>query len=140
MSRRIRIETAYAPALPPVLGNAGQLQQVFVNLVMNASQAMEDRPECVLSIAATLQGDHLAFTVSDTGTGMTPEVLGKIFTPFFTTKPIGRGTGLGLSVSQRIVKQHRGAILVRSEPGKGTTFTVLLPVAPTAPAAPPPAA
>jgi signal transduction histidine kinase len=137
MSRQIRVETAFAPGLPPGLGNAGQLQQVFVNLVMNASQAMEGRPECVLAIAATLQGDHLAFTVSDTGTGMTPEVLGKIFTPFFTTKPLGQGTGLGLSVSQRIVKQHRGAILARSEPGKGTTFTVLLPVAPIAAAAPP---
>jgi len=140
MTRRIRVEMAFARGLPPVHGNAGQLQQVFVNLVMNASQAMQDRPERVLTIAATLEGDHVAFTVSDTGTGMTPEVLGKIFTPFFTTKPRGQGTGLGLSVSQRIVKQHHGAILVRSEPGKGTTFTVLLPVAPAAPAAPPPAA
>ena len=137
MSRQIRTETSYAPGLPPVLGNAGQLQQVFVNLVMNASRAMEDCPARVLAVAATLEGDHLAFTIRDTGTGMTPEVLGKVFTPFFTTKPRGQGTGLGLSVSQRIVKQHHGAILVRSEPGKGTTFTVLLPVAPVAPAAPP---
>ena len=136
-SRQIRTETSYAPGLPPVLGNAGQLQQVFVNLVMNASRAMEDCPARVLAVAATLEGDHLAFTIRDTGTGMTPEVLGKVFTPFFTTKPRGQGTGLGLSVSQRIVRQHHGAILVRSEPGKGTTFTVLLPVAPVAPAAPP---
>ncbi len=139
MLGRIQVETAYAPDLPPVLGNAGQLQQVFVNLVMNASRAMEDRPERVLTVGATLEGDHLAFTVRDTGTGMTPEVLGKVFTPFFTTKPHGQGTGLGLSVSQRIVKQHHGAILVRSEPGKGTTFTVLLPAAPAAPTAPSPA-
>lgn len=131
MTKRVRVETAYAPGLPHVLGNAGQLQQVFVNLVMNASQAMEDRPERVLTIGATLEGDHVAFTFSDTGTGMAPEVLGKIFTPFFSTKPRGHGTGLGLSVSQRIVKQHHGAILVRSEPGKGTTFTVLMPVAPS---------
>lgn len=130
MTMKVQVATAYARGLPPVLANAGQLQQVFVNLVMNASQAMEDRPERLLAIGATLEGEHVAFTFSDTGTGMEPEVLGKIFTPFFTTKPRGRGTGLGLSVSQRIVKSHGGAILVRSEPGKGTTFTVLLPVAP----------
>jgi signal transduction histidine kinase len=140
MTKRIRVETAFARGVPPVLGNAGQLQQVFVNLVMNASQAMQDRPERVLTIAASLEDEHLAFRFGDTGTGMTPEVLGRIFTPFFTTKPRGQGTGLGLSVTQRIVKQHHGAILVRSDPGKGTTFTVLLPVAPAAPAVPPPAA
>jgi two-component system, NtrC family, sensor kinase len=100
MMRQIRVETAFAPGLPPVLGNAGQLQQVFVNLVMNASQAMEDRPERVLSLGATLEGDGVSFTVRDTGTGMAPDVLEKIFAPFFTTKPRGQGTGLGLSVSR----------------------------------------
>jgi two-component system NtrC family sensor kinase len=130
ISKGIRVELAIGHGLPQVLGNAGQLQQVFVNLVMNAGQAMENRPERILTIAARLEGDYLAFTVSDTGTGMTPEVLGKIFAPFFSTKPRGQGTGLGLSVSQRIVKQHHGAILTRSEPGRGTTFTVLLPILP----------
>jgi signal transduction histidine kinase len=131
MSKEVRVEMALT-RLPPVLGNAGQLQQVFVNLVMNAGQAMVGRSERVLTITAQLEDDHVAITFGDTGTGMTPEVVGKIFTPFFSTKPRGQGTGLGLSVSQRIVKQHHGTILFRSEPGKGTTFTVLLPVAPAA--------
>lgn len=130
MSKGIRVETAIPPGLPLVLGNEGQLQQVFVNLVMNASQAMQDRPERNLSIAARLEGDRLAIAVGDTGEGMPPEVLEKIFTPFFSTKPRGQGTGLGLSVSHRIVTQHQGAIRIESEPGKGTTFTVFLPVAP----------
>ncbi len=138
MSKQVRIEMAVA-RLPLVLGNAGHLQQVFVNLIMNASQAMLGGPERVLSIASGLEDDHVAITISDTGTGMTLEVLGKIFTPFFSTNPRGLGTGLGLSVSQRLVKQHHGAILVKSEPGLGTTFTVLLPVVPAASAAPPPA-
>jgi two-component system, NtrC family, sensor kinase len=130
--KRIAIETDFARGLPTVVGNAGQLQQVFVNLVMNAVQAMEARPERILTLGARLEGEQVAFTVGDTGAGMTPEVLARIFTP----KPRGQGTGLGLSVSQRIVKQHHGAIQVRSEPGKGTTFTLLLPIAPTGPTAP----
>ncbi len=132
MSKQIRVEMTAAPGLPHVLGNSGQLQQVFVNLVMNAGQAMQGGPKRVLTIATSLQGENLAITISDTGTGMTPEVIDKIFTPFFTTKPRGQGTGLGLSVSQRLVKQHHGAIQVRSEPGQGTTFTVLLPTVPVA--------
>jgi signal transduction histidine kinase len=131
MSKEVRVEMALT-RLPPVLGNAGQLQQVFVNLVMNAGQAMVGRPERVLTITARLEDDHVAITFGDTGTGMTPEVVAKIFTPFFSTKPRGQGTGLGLSVSQRIVKQHHGTILFQSEPGKGSSFTVLLPVAPAA--------
>jgi two-component system, NtrC family, sensor kinase len=130
LSKGIRVEMTVPPGLPRVLGNAGQLQQVFVNLVMNAAQAMKDRPERILSIGARLEGHHVAFTVGDTGTGMGPEVLEKIFTPFFSTKPRGQGTGLGLSVSKRIVTQHHGDILIQSQPGKGTIFTVLLPAAP----------
>lgn len=137
MSKQVRVEMTAAPGLPPVLGNAGQLQQVFVNLVMNASQAMQGCPVRVLTVATSLQGERLAITISDTGAGMGPEVLDQIFRPFFTTKPRGQGTGLGLSVCQRIVKQHLGSIQVRSEPGQGTTFTVLLPTAPVASPPPP---
>ena len=128
LTKQIGVEMAVA-RLPPVIGNAGQLQQVFVNLVMNACQAMQGRPERILSVSARLEGEQIALAIGDTGTGMTPEVLDRIFTPFFTTKPRGQGTGLGLSVSHRIVKQHDGTIRVESVPGRGTTFTVLLPVA-----------
>lgn len=136
MTKQIGVEMAIA-RLPQVIGNAGQLQQVFVNLVMNASQAMQGRPERTLSVSARLDGERIALAISDTGAGMTPEVLARIFTPFFTTKPRGQGTGLGLSVSHRIVTQHDGTILVESVPGRGTTFTVLLPVARDASAPPP---
>ncbi len=125
--KRIQVETSLPDGLPPVLGNANQLQQVVVNLVMNAVQVMEGQPRKVLGVAAAAQGDAVAISVRDTGTGIRPEDRDKLFRPFFTTKPPGQGTGLGLSVSLRIVRQHRGEIRVESEPGQGTTFSVVLP-------------
>ena len=109
----------------PVLvnGNSNHLQQVLVNLMLNAVQAMQ--PDGHLDLVVSGQGKEARIVVSDTGGGITPEALTHIFDPFFTTK--NEGTGLGLSLSYAIVKDHGGDIEVASEPGKGTTFTIIFP-------------
>jgi len=122
-----RLETDLAPSLPQILGNANQLQQVLMNLLINAQQAMEGTPGQVSVHTRRSDGGGVEVHVRDTGPGMTREVLDKIFEPFFTTKPSGRGTGLGLSVSFGIIKDHSGEIAVESIPGRGTTFTISLP-------------
>ncbi len=114
-------------ALPPISFHPTQLSQVFTNLLVNAAQAMETRGE--IRIRTRHEGNDVVVEIADTGKGMTPETLSKLFTPFFTTKPRGQGTGLGLSVSYGIITRHKGRIDVQSEPGKGSTFIVRLPVA-----------
>jgi signal transduction histidine kinase len=118
--------------VPPVRGSEARLGQVFVNLVVNAAQAIPDgqAKKHQIRVATRLQDpDRVAIDVSDTGCGISPEHLSRIFDPFFTTKPVGLGTGLGLAVSHRIVSALGGEIKVDTEIGKGTTFSVLLPVA-----------
>jgi two-component system NtrC family sensor kinase len=112
--------------LPPVECLPFQLNQVFLNLLVNAAQAIPERGTITLRTAC--DGDNVSVAVTDTGVGMSPEVRDRIFDPFFTTKPIGKGTGLGLSVAYGIVDKHGGRIEVDTAPGKGTTFTVRLPV------------
>ncbi|WLG58104.1 ATP-binding protein [Pseudomonas extremorientalis] len=120
----------YAP-LPEIECLASQLNQVVMNLVINAAQAMG--PERgTITISNGVEGEHVWLEVADNGCGIAPESVQKIFDPFFTTKPVGEGTGLGLSLSYGIVKKHRGDISVSSEPGKGTTFRVVLPIRQTA--------
>ena len=104
-----------------------RIEQVLINFILNGIQAMEEGG--VLSIRACRESNEadFYFEVSDTGKGIPPEDLGKIFDPFFTTKDVGKGSGLGLSVSHGIIEQHGGRIEVKSEVGKGTTFTVFLP-------------
>jgi PAS domain S-box-containing protein len=111
-----------------------QISQVFTNLFINAAQAMEERGE--LRITTRHEGDEVVVRVADTGSGMTPETLARLFTPFFTTKPAGKGTGLGLSICYGIIHRHQGRIEVQSEPGRGSTFTVRLPVSPEPPKGP----
>ncbi|QRN94021.1 PAS domain-containing protein [Archangium violaceum] len=113
--------------LPPVSCHPTQLAQVFTNLLVNAAQAMDTKGE--IRIRTRHEGEEVVVEISDTGKGMTQETLSKLFTPFFTTKPRGQGTGLGLSVSYGIITRHKGRIDVQSEPGKGSTFTVRLPAA-----------
>jgi PAS domain S-box-containing protein len=113
--------------LPPVRCHLGQINQVFMNLLVNAAQAIEDRGKITLSSGA--QGPWAWVSIEDTGKGMTPEVMKRIFEPFFTTKPVGKGTGLGLSLSYDMVKKHGGHIDVSSQPGLGTCIKVWLPVA-----------
>ncbi|WP_175815420.1 histidine kinase [Burkholderia diffusa] len=112
--------------VPQVECLPSQLNQVFMNLLVNAAHAIPARG--VITIRTSSDGEQVSIAISDTGTGMTPDVVRRIFDPFFTTKPVGQGTGLGLSVSHGIVERHHGAIDVTSEPGRGTTFCVRLPI------------
>lgn len=122
---RVRIEKRLSP-VPAIRGNANQLQQVLMNLLINAQQALEPDGGTV-RIATGVSGGFLELRVSDTGPGIPPELRPKIFEPFFTTKPAGKGTGLGLSVTYGIVRDHKGEIRIESEPGQGTTFVLTFP-------------
>jgi iron only hydrogenase large subunit-like protein len=108
-------------------GDSDQLQQVFINLVNNACEAMEESPEKLLSIKISEDENYLITEIKDSGLGIEKENFSKVFTPFFTTKKIGKGTGLGLAITYGIIKMHNGFINFQSEPGKGTTFIVKLP-------------
>jgi signal transduction histidine kinase len=107
-------------------GNHDKLQQLFINLVINAIDAMPDGGKLQVSVAEA-GGDRLEVCVRDTGHGMSPEVAARVFEPFFTTKPAGRGSGLGLIVAKGIVSDHGGTIAVASTPGRGTEFKIVLP-------------
>jgi signal transduction histidine kinase len=112
--------------MPEIECMPSQLNQVFMNLLVNAAHAIAERG--TITIVAETVGDEVRVAITDTGSGIAPEVLGRIFDPFFTTKPVGQGTGLGLSLSYGIVRRHGGRIDVESEPGVGTTFRVWLPI------------
>jgi signal transduction histidine kinase len=120
-------------ATPIVQGDETKLTQVFVNLLVNAAQAMQDvtpyRNEIELR-CGTDQVGHAVVEIHDTGCGIPDELQARVFDPFFTTKPVGLGTGLGLFVSRSIVEAHGGSITFESEVGRGTTFRVSLPPAP----------
>jgi PAS domain S-box-containing protein len=121
----IRFEAA--SLLPPALGNSRQISQVMINLLMNSMQALQDRKGGIrISTGQTEDGEQLFVKVEDEGSGMTPETMERIFDPFFTTKRATGGTGLGLSISASIMKENGGTLSFTSEPGAGTTATVLL--------------
>ena len=124
----VTVELHLAADLAPVWGNEQQLQQVLVNLVMNAAHAMKEAERRVLDLSTRGEGERVVLTVRDTGVGMTLETRAHLFTPFFTTKAPGQGTGLGLSVTRRIVEAHGGEIAVDTAPGRGTAFEIRLPV------------
>jgi signal transduction histidine kinase len=111
-----------------VLGNAIQLEQVFINLLTNARDALEASPQKTIRIATESDGEEIRIAFADTGSGIAPEVEQRIFDPFFTTKEVGTGTGLGLSITYSIVKEHGGEITISSEPGGGARFLIALPV------------
>lgn len=122
----VRVVTDLSEELPSIRGNGLQMQQVFTNLILNAVQSMPEGG--TLEVRTRRNGNVLEADFVDHGTGIDPDHLHRIFEPFFTTKPVGEGTGLGLSVSYGIVKHHGGEIRVASEPGKGSRFTVILPL------------
>ena len=136
----VAITRNLAPALPPVEVDPGQMEQVMLNLMVNAWQAMSRQGDMTLaSEAVTLSeafcesyerppGRYVHLSLTDTGKGMDEATLARIFEPFFTTKDVGQGTGLGLATVYAIIKHHRGIIRVDSQPGRGTTFHIFLPV------------
>jgi signal transduction histidine kinase/ActR/RegA family two-component response regulator len=128
--------------VPMISGNPSRLGQVFVNLLVNAAHAMPvgSAHEHTITVRTSCEGKEVRIEVSDTGSGIESDHLARVFDPFFTTKPIGRGTGLGLFVCKRIVDEHDGRIEVRSRPGQGSTFSVILPAQAEIPPQPKPAA
>jgi two-component system NtrC family sensor kinase len=118
--------------LPPITASANDLQQVFVNLVNNALDAVASRPDATVTLRSRFADGVVRVVVQDDGCGIPPENLSRIFLPFFTTKPVGRGTGLGLAICYGLVQKLGGTIQVESTVGRGTTFTVQLPVDPPA--------
>ena len=125
--KRIQVIRREMPPVPQVMADFSQIQQVFVNLVVNAVQATGEDGK--LTITTSGEDGRVKIAFEDTGVGIPPENMQKLFTPFFTTKSDVKGVGLGLSVSYGIVERHGGKIEVQSEVGKGSTFTVLLPAA-----------
>jgi two-component system NtrC family sensor kinase len=124
ISTRVQVVEEFAP-LPLVRGNLSQLNQVFLNLLTNAAQAIPE--DGTVTVKSGVEGNRIRVDVSDTGTGIPADVLPHIWENYFTTKPAGEGTGLGLAIAKSIVEEHGGEITVRTEPGKGTTFSVFLP-------------
>jgi two-component system NtrC family sensor kinase len=126
----IRINRAFAPALPTVLMDEKKIKQVLINLLMNAIHAVAPQGTITLTTGLNDAGNRISVEVADTGHGIKEQNLSRIFDPFFTTKPTGEGTGLGLSVSYGIVKGHGGNITVKSKHGRGAVFTLSLPLTP----------
>jgi signal transduction histidine kinase len=126
----VKVEKRLDPNLPDLVGSADHLQQAFMNFVSNAAEAMETSKGGVLSIETrySLKNGTILVSFKDTGEGIPPENLSKLFEPFFTKKKGGKGVGLGLSVAYGIIQEHGGSINVESEVGKGTTFEVELPL------------
>jgi two-component system, NtrC family, sensor kinase len=131
----VQIVREFASALPPIMADGHQLQQVFVNILGNARQAIEPVQRDGRIVIRTRQtGANVVIEFQDNGPGIKAEHLARIFDPFFTTKPVGKGTGLGLSLCYGLIQEHGGKISARSERGEGATFTIELPVAAGSPA------
>jgi len=112
--------------IPQIMCYPGQLNQVFLNLLVNAAQAIEEKGEiCIRTFA---EAEQVCVEISDTGKGIPEEEMPRLFEPFFTTKPVGKGTGLGLSIAYEIINKHGGTIEVKSKVGQGTVFTIRLPL------------
>jgi signal transduction histidine kinase len=125
--QNIRVEKEFA-ALPQIVADGSQLQQVFANIIVNAAEAMDGSGTLTIRTVLDRQGGSLRVEFTDTGHGIKEEDMPRLFEPFFTTKEVGKGTGLGLAISYGIVQKHQGSIQVRSEPGKGSTFALTLPI------------
>ncbi|MEO8397201.1 MAG: ATP-binding protein, partial [Chloroflexota bacterium] len=124
--RNIQVIRDYDTTIPTVIGNGSDLNQVWTNLIDNASDAMKGQG--TLQIITRNENEFAMIEITDSGAGIPPDVLPHIFSPFYTTKGVGAGTGLGLDISYRIIQQHKATIEVQSEPGR-TRFIVRIPVA-----------
>lgn len=126
----IEVRCDFDENLPEMKGDFSQLRQVVVNLVVNAAQAMSEKGGSITLKTVSGPKDKITMTIRDTGEGMSPETLEQCFMPFFTTKDVDQGTGLGLSVVHGIIQSHNGTITAKSKPGKGSRFRVMFPAAP----------
>ena len=124
--RKIVIEENYSKNIPDCYCDKNQLQQVFLNIILNAAEAIPDTG--TITLTTSIKQNHIVITIKDTGYGIKKENLNKIFDPFYTTKPVNKGTGLGLSICHGIIQQHGGYIECESEEGEGTTFNIFLPI------------
>jgi signal transduction histidine kinase len=124
---QIRIVRDYGESLPRVHGNSVKLQQVFTNLILNARDSISNGDGQVTLRTRNGEDGLVVVEVADNGVGIAPEHVAKIYDPFFTTKGVGGGTGLGLAVTYGIVQEHSGHITVASTPGQGSTFRITLP-------------
>ena len=113
-------------SIPSILAKPEEIQQVFLNIISNAVQAMEGKGK--LTLSSQQDNGFIVVQIRDTGQGIPPEYISKVFDPFFTTKQQGEGTGLGLNIVHRVVEQYGGNIKIESEPGEGTTFVISFPV------------
>src|SRR5437016_204301 len=128
--REIEVTVDLGPEEPWVVGNAIQMEQVFINLLTNARDAMADSPRKTIRISGSVGSTAVEVAVADTGHGIPAGLKGRIFDPFFTTKEVGKGTGLGLSITYGIIKEHGGTISVVNRPNEGATFIIRLPLTP----------
>ncbi|MFH1596595.1 MAG: ATP-binding protein [Pseudomonadota bacterium] len=126
--RNIDIQVDYSPDLPLLMSDPAQLQQVFLNIINNAIDAIGKNGEIIIRTQYRAKNHEISIEIADNGPGIAKEMINKVFDPFFTTKEVGKGTGLGLSISYGIIEKLGGRILVASEEGKGSTFTIYLPV------------
>jgi len=125
----ITVAVNYDPQLPPVMADKSELEEVFMNILINAVQAMQERGTITITTRHSAADNSVEVLISDTGCGVPPDKIDKLFHPFFTTKESGQGTGLGLSIAYGIITSHHGSISVESEVGKGSTFKTRLPIA-----------
>ena len=123
----ITLEIDFAHGHPVILGNIGRLQQVLMNLLSNARDAMESRDDKVITVRTRESGDEIVLEISDTGCGIPPDRLERVFARGYTTKPVGKGSGMGLNLVRQMIRDMKGEIGVESEPGRGTTFRVVFP-------------
>jgi C4-dicarboxylate-specific signal transduction histidine kinase len=126
--KNIDLTATLSSSNPFVLGNRIQLEQVFLNLLTNARDAVDSRPRKSIILRSDVRGETIEVVFHDSGTGISADNLGRIFDPFFTTKGVGEGTGLGLSISYGIIKEHQGQIAVHSQAGDGAMFNITLPL------------
>ena len=126
--RQIEVQLRFPPEDVIIIGNAIQMEQVFINLLTNARDALADVTQKMITITCTVKTDVVNIHFCDTGPGIPAGLEQRIFDPFFTTKEVGAGTGLGLSITYGIIKEHQGSIAVESRPGEGALFIIQLPL------------
>ena len=128
LKNKAQIHKEYIENVPKIEAFGGQLNQVFMNILDNAAGAIEDKGDIWIRIKKDKTGKNLIIEIEDNGSGMDEETTRKVFNPFFTTKPVGQGTGLGMSITYKIIKNHQGDIKVESKKGVGTKFIIRLPI------------